>query len=179
VGTQELRELSRVALGIGIDSLRTGRPFVAFALWELGEDISLEEFIDVDVAAGCRRARHRVASVGAIRYAVVGHEELRDREGIKRLAVVAEVGETGSETAMRMAQPYRPFVGPRGPLEISGSAITIGDAPNALAQPAVEVGSPPSFVALCPACARKNRVSLARVRTTWPKCGGCGAALAS
>ena len=110
---------------------------------------------------------------------MVLHEEIRDREGVKRPAIVAEVGDRDHEQALRMGQPYVPFGGPGQPLETLGNPMMLGDTTNVLRGSTVDPGKPASFIVVCPGCSKKNRVSLARVRDRLPKCGSCGNALLS
>lgn len=169
-----LRELGRLALQLGLDALRLGAPLQPFVLVEReDEELELAWQADPDLAAGVARARHAAASSSCVRYAVGTHEDILDREGVKRAAVVVEVGDRDHDTALRMAQPYRPYLSPQQRAEPIGTPIMLGDTANALREPPPAPGPEPAFVVLCPACSRKNRVSLRRVRDQLPKCGAC------
>jgi hypothetical protein len=178
----ELRALGQTALRLGVDSVRTGRGFEAFAIHqrEGGEggaeahaEPELRWFVDVSLEAAVARARHVTATSACRRYAIGLHEEIRDREGVKRAAVVVEVGDREHDTALRMAQPYRPFLGPGQALETLGNPMMLGDTTNVLRGATVDPGREAAFVVVCPSCKKKNRVSLARARTQLPKCGAC------
>lgn len=173
--------LGKQALELGIDSVRVGRPFGVFAIRVSGDDDSAELFwyFDADDERAANRARRTTATSECKRYAVVLHEEIRDREGVKRSAIVAEVGDRDHEQALRMGQPYVPFGGPGQPLETLGNPMMLGDTTNVLRGSTVDPGKPASFVVVCPGCSKKNRVSIARVRDRLPKCGSCGNALLS
>lgn len=163
-----------------MDSLRVGRPFVPFSI-RVAEDgtSTLQWFVDAPEERAVARARHEVATSRCVRYAVALVEQIRDRQGTRRPAVVVEVGGRTSEQALRMGQPYEPFGGLDAPLRALGSPIMLGDTTNVLRGSALDPGKPAAFVAVCPKCSQRNRVSLARVRERLPKCGACSESLVS
>lgn len=172
--SESLLGLGRRTLQVAIDTVRVGRPFTVFAIHERGEqEAELKWFVDVSDEAAAIRARHVTATSECERYAIAHHEEIRDRDGVKRLAVVVEVGDREHDDAMRMGQPYEAFAGVSSPLQTLGTPIMLGDTTNVLRGSAIDPGKAPAFVVLCPGCGKKNRVSLARVRDGLPKCGAC------
>jgi hypothetical protein len=169
-----LRDLGRLALELGLDALRLGTPLQPFALLQRDTaDIEVSWQADADLATAFARARHVAATSGCSRYAIATHEDILDREGVKRAAIVAEAGDREHDTALRMAQPYRPYLAPTQRAEAIGTPIMLGDTANVLRTPPPTPGPEPAFVVLCPSCSRKNRVSLRRVREQLPKCGAC------
>lgn len=176
----DLRELGRMALDLGIDAVRAGQPLTVFAITTSpDEEPGLQWFVEATHEAAIARARHAIATSEAARYAVGLEEEIRDREGKKRTAVVAEVGDRDHDTALRMAQPYIPFLGPGRPVQRLGNPMMLGDTTNVLRGATLDPGPTSSFVVVCPSCGKKNRVSLARVRNRLPKCGSCSKGLVS
>lgn len=163
-----------MALELGFDTVRAGAAFVPFVLLqdEAGE-LQPKWCVDATPEAAVDRARHTAATSTCVRYAVTRHDEIPDREGIKRAAVIAEVGDREHEAALRMAQPYRPYLSPTQRAEPIGTPIMLGDTVNVLRGATTTPGPEPAFVVLCPACSRKNRVSLRRVREKLPTCGAC------
>ncbi len=176
----DLRELGRLALDLGIDAVRAGQSLTVFAITTPpDEEPALRWFVDATGEAAVVRARHAIATSDAGRYAIGFEEEIRDREGKKRSAIVVEVGDRDHETALRMAQPYVPFLAPGRPLQRLGNPMMLGDTTNVLRGATLDPGRAPSFVVVCPACSKKNRVSLERVRSRLPKCGSCSKELVS
>ena len=176
--SNELLPLGRRALGVGADSLRVGHPFVVFAVVVAAdESAALRWYVDASDEIAAQRARHETANSDCQRYAIVAHEEVRDREGVLRPAMVAEVGDRNHDEALRIAQPYEAFDGPDVPLKLIGNPIVLGDTVNVLRGSAIDPGKPASFVAICPKCKKRNRVSLARARARLPKCGACSESL--
>lgn len=169
-----MRELGRLALELGLEALRLGTPLQPFVLLKSdGADLEIAWQADPDPALALGRARHRAATSGCVRYAIAVLEDILDREGVKRAAIVVEAGDRDHDTALRMAQPYRPYLSPQQRAEAIGTPIMLGDTTNVLRQPPPAPGPEPAFVVLCPSCSRKNRVSLRRVREQLPKCGAC------
>ncbi len=170
--------LGKLALSLAIDSLRVGRPFAVLALHGTEDGTrTLRWFSEATDDKSVLRARHETATSDCHAYAIVVHEDVRDREGTMRRAVVVEVGDRTHDNALRMAQHYDPFGGPDQPLEARGNPMMLGDTVNVLRGSALDPGRPAAFVVVCPKCSKKNRVSLARVRDRLPKCGSCGASL--
>lgn len=176
----DLRELGRLAINLGVDAVRAGQPLTVFTITTQADDeLKLQWFHDATPPAAATRARHAVATSDAGRYAIGVEEEIRDREGKRRMAIVVEVGDRDHETALRMAQPFVPFLGPGRPVERLGNPMMLGDTTNVLRGATIDPGRPAAFVVVCPECGKKNRVALARVRTKLPKCGSCGKGLVS
>jgi len=175
---EALRDLGRSALALGVDALRLGRPFEVFAVHlDAAGESTLHWFHDATSEAALLRARHTTATSDCASYAIASHEEIRDREGKKRPAVIVEVGDRDHDGALRMAQPYRPFLGLGQPLETLGNPMMLGDTTNVLRGSTLDPGREPAFVVVCPGCRKQNRVALGRVRARLPSCGACGKSL--
>ncbi|MEM6993159.1 MAG: hypothetical protein AAF721_21780 [Myxococcota bacterium] len=173
-----LLPLGRLALGVAIDSLRVGRDFVVFAIRAPADgEPTLHWYVDADEETSVTRARHETATSDCQRYAIARQQEVRDREGTKRLAAVVEVGDRDHEQALTMAQHYQPFAGPGTELSTLGNPMMLGDTTNVLRGSTLDPGRAAAFIVVCPKCKKRNRVALARVRDRLPKCGACSESL--